>query len=338
MIAVLGTLGSSGAEGSDQRSASVRAAGWHRQAARSDVVVPCLYGGAMPSGELEILIALAKLDPGLVTWLLAHLFGMKVPAYHHARVRPTDVRVVVPHAYHADGTLLYCDAADQPVLAVVLEVKRSWDNTKRWSLKLYIAQLEVELGVEVALLVYCPDWALARWYRGMFEAEAYSLPMRPFVFTPDEVPLVVDVGLARANPALAVFSAICHGDDADVDAAFPALAEALRALGPKKAISYHDIVLAGLPPEPRARWEAYMSSAIGSEFRSELLREADTRGEARGQALGEGRAVLTVLDARGVSVSETVREQILACSDLAQLDTWLRRAVTAVTADEVVHP
>lgn len=30
-----------------------------------------------------------------------------------------------------------------------------------------------------------------------------------------------------------------------------------------------------------------------------------------------------------------VREQILACTDLAQLDVWLRRAVTATTADDV---
>jgi hypothetical protein len=85
-----------------------------------------------------------------------------------------------------------------------------------------------------------------------------------------------------------------------------------------------------------------MSTATGSEFRSELLRDSDLRGQARGQvlgeALGEGRAVLTVLDARGVPVPEAIREQILACTDLAQLDTWLRRAVTAATADDVIRP
>jgi len=38
-----------------------------------------------------------------------------------------------------------------------------------------------------------------------------------------------------------------------------------------------------------------------------------------------------------VSVPATVREQILACTDLAQLDTWLRRAVTATTAEDVIR-
>jgi hypothetical protein len=71
-----------------------------------------------------------------------------------------------------------------------------------------------------------------------------------------------------------------------------------------------------------------MSSTIGSRFHSELFREVEARLE--------GRAVLTVLDARGVPVSDDIREQILACADLDLLDTWLRRAATATSADEVV--
>lgn len=85
-----------------------------------------------------------------------------------------------------------------------------------------------------------------------------------------------------------------------------------------------------------------MSTTVRYQYHSELFREIDARsraeGRAEGAAEGEARAVLTVLDARGVPVPEAVREQILACADLAQLDTWLRRAVTAATADDVIHP
>jgi hypothetical protein len=59
--------------------------------------------------------------------------------------------------------------------------------------------------------------------------------------------------------------------------------------------------------------------------------------EELGEARGEGRAVLTVLDARGVEVSDVMRERVLACDDLAQLEVWLRRAVTATTAEHVVR-
>jgi hypothetical protein len=295
----------------------------------------------MPSAEHESPVALAKLDPDLVAWLLASVFEVKVPEYHHARAQATDVRVLVPRTYHADGMVLFCDPADRPLLAVVLEVQRGRDPTKRRTWKLYVAQLEAELDVDVALVVYCPDAAVAGWYRRLCEPDGSSLLLRPFIFTPDEVPLVVDVDLARANPALAVLSAICHGGQPEVDDMFPALMEALRSLGPRKAISYYDVVLAGLPVAARTRWEAFMTTEVGHEYRSELFRkiaaENQAVGEARGEARGEGRAVLTVLDARGVEVPAAVRERILACTDLAQLDVWLRRAVTAATADDVIR-
>lgn len=295
----------------------------------------------MPSAEHESPVALAKLDPGLVAWLLTNVFDVKVPDYHHARTQATDVQVLVPRTYHADSMLLFCNPADEPLLAVVLEVQRGWDRAKRRTWKLYVAQLEVELDVDAALVVYCPDPAIARRYRGLFEFEGVSLSLRPLIFTPHDVPLVVDVDLARANPALAVLSAICHGDRPEVESMFPALVEALRAVGPSKAILYYDVVLAGLPVATRTRWEAFMTTSVDYEFRSELLRDLADRytklGEARGQARGEAQAVLTVLEGRGVTLPADIRERILACADLAQLDTWLRRAGTAATVDDVIR-
>jgi hypothetical protein len=95
--------------------------------------------------------------------------------------------------------------------------------------------------------------------------------------------------------------------------------------------------LAGLPVAARTRWEAFVTTTAGNKYYSDAFRKAFADGEASGEARGEGRAVLTVLDARGVTVPAAAREQILACADLAQLDTWLRRAVTATTADEVIR-
>jgi hypothetical protein len=231
----------------------------------------------MPSAEHESPIALAKLDPGLVAWLLSNVFDIKVPDYHHARAQPSDVRVLVPRTYHADGMLLFCDAADHPLLAVVLEVQRKRVIEKRRTWKLYVAQLELELDVSTALVVYCPTVGLANYYRGLLEFDGISLRLQPLIFTPQDVPLVVDVDVARANPALAVLAAICHGDHQGVDAAFPALAEALQSLGTKSAFLYYDIVLAGLPMAPRTRWEAFVTTTVGSEYYSERLRTLSPR-------------------------------------------------------------
>jgi hypothetical protein len=288
----------------------------------------------MVSGEHESQIALAKLDPGLAAWLLVNQFEEKMPVYQHARPQATDVRVLVPRTYHADGMLVYYDEADRPVLAVVLEVQRGWDQTKRRTWPLYVAQLEAEVGVNVALIVYCPDPALARRYRDLFSDDGISLRLRPLIFTPEEIPPVADIEVARANPSLAVLSVLCHAGDPDVDAMFPAVAAALQTLSPNRAILYDDIVLAGLPEAARVRWEAFMSTTVGYQWHSEKYRKAAAEGEARGEA----RAVLTVLQARGVAVPADVRERILACTDLTELETWLQRAGTATAIDDVIYP
>ncbi|MDT3442347.1 MULTISPECIES: hypothetical protein [unclassified Pseudofrankia] len=287
----------------------------------------------MPSGEHESPLELAEQNPEVLVWLLEKLFDVKVSGYHHARPQPTEVRKLVPSTYRADGMMLLCDAADRSLMSVVLEVQRAWDPGKRWTLKTYVAHLEAELEVNAALLVYCPSAAVARRYREMFESEGVSLHLRPLVFTPGDVPLVVDVERARVEPALAMFSVLCHGGDAGIEASFPALTEALRALGPRKGPLYHEIVLAGLPAALWDRWETHMNSALGRPYRSKLLGETAARAHAESAA----RMLLTALDARGVHVTEDVRDRIRSCTDLDQFDTWLRRAVTATTIDDVIH-
>ena len=142
----------------------------------------------MPSAEHESPVALAKLDPDLMAWLLGHIFDVEVPDYHHARSQAHDVRVMVPRTYHADGMMVFCDAADQPVLAAVLEVQRGRDPTKLRTWKLYVAQLEAEPDISVALVVYCPSRVVARWYQALFESDGLCLQLRPLIFRPEDVP------------------------------------------------------------------------------------------------------------------------------------------------------
>jgi|GEM_PF-4501314 hypothetical protein len=50
---------------------------------------------------------------------------------------------------------------------------------------------------------------------------------------------------------------------------FPALEAALRSLGGQKALSYYDVVLAGLPEAARVRWEEFMTIAA-DQFQRDL--------------------------------------------------------------------
>jgi hypothetical protein len=69
----------------------------------------------------------------------------------------------------------------------------------------------------------------------------------------------------------------------------------------------------------------------------EIDYEAFSReGRAKGRAEGRAQSIVTVLEARDVEVPEDIRKRILACRSLRQLNQWLKRAVTATSAGEVV--
>jgi hypothetical protein len=66
------------------------------------------------------------------------------------------------------------------------------------------------------------------------------------------------------------------------------------------------------------------------------IQQREAAAEARGEARGAAAAVLKVLQARGIAVSEAQRQEILACHDLDRLDRWLTRAALAASAEEVL--
>jgi hypothetical protein len=59
-------------------------------------------------------------------------------------------------------------------------------------------------------------------------------------------------------------------------------------------------------------------------------------GKAQGVAEGKATAIVAVLKARGVAVSDEVRARILGCGDDATLDRWIALAAVAGSAGEVV--
>lgn len=78
---------------------------------------------------------------------------------------------------------------------------------------------------------------------------------------------------------------------------------------------------------------------IMTELRQRWEREKTelrTAAMAEGQAKGKAEGILTMLRARGLPVSESVRARVLSCKDLSMLDRWLVRAATADSDIDVV--
>jgi len=168
--------------------------------------------------------------------------------------------------------------------------------------------------------------------------------LSPWVIAPDEVPVVIDPVQAELSPELAVLSAMAHGRD-DVETAVKIASAAMSGVrqlsGQDQIMLYSDLILAALSDAARKAFEMIPE---GYKFQSPLIRDSIEKGLVQGRAEGreEGRtegmarSVLAVLEARSIPVSPELRTRILACSDPGQLSQWLRRAATAVSADELI--
>jgi hypothetical protein len=67
------------------------------------------------------------------------------------------------------------------------------------------------------------------------------------------------------------------------------------------------------------------------EWKSDFIESYVLQGEVKAKA----EAVLKVIDARGIDVTDQQRDEVSACADVAQLDEWFDRALVATSAADV---
>jgi hypothetical protein len=175
------------------------------------------------------------------------------------------------------------------------------------------------------------DPEVARWAAQPIDVGHFVF--RPVVAGPDVIPLLVDSSAARESPELAVLAVHAHRHSADAARVAAAALDAVAELDETRARFYSELVLQWLPAAARAILEATMD--IKTEFISDYTREKIAQGEAQGHAKGRAEGLLRVLGARGISVDDVAAQRIRSCTDIALLDSWLERAVSVRTAEEL---
>ena len=281
----------------------------------------------------EALVLLFRNRPDLAPELLRRVFGVELPRFAEARVASAELSEVVPREHRADLIVLLLDG--KPVLAIVLEVQLSRDPEKHRSWPGYVIGARERYGCPAYLLVLCADEAVARWCAKPIEMGHPGFVLRPLVLGPDAVPVVTEPEQAATMPELSVLSAIAHGRGEHGFAVALAALAAARGLDVERATLYDDLVLFWLNEAARRKLEELMEQGR-YEYQSELVRRHVAQGEVKGRLAANAQAVLTVLDVRGLSVSSDLRQRILGCTDVATLDRWLRRAVVAADAQELL--
>jgi hypothetical protein len=286
----------------------------------------------MPSHLHEMLVEMFRERPALAAEVLGGLLGAEVPPYQQATLSSGDLADVMPTEYRAD-LVVTLTVEKSPVWAVVVEVQLRTDARKRRTWPAYVATLHARLGCPIALLVVCPDPRVAAWCSVPIVVGYPHMVLTPLVCGPDQVPVIADAEDARRSPEVAVLSAMAHGGSPDGVEVLEALLAALKVVDHDHASLYADVLLAVLPAAARDYLEAQMVIA-GYEYQSDFAKRYFSAGVAQGEA----RAILGVLDARGIAVPDDVREQIAACTDRDLLDTWVRRAATATDVQELFAP
>jgi hypothetical protein len=101
---------------------------------------------------------------------------------------------------------------------------------------------------------------------------------------------------------------------------------------------------AGLPEPTRLLYLKLIESFLGEAARKsfamlpqgqQLFSETQRRSFAEGEARGTAKAVLVVLEGRGLTVSPEQRERILACTDGGTLDALLKKSMTVTSTDQL---
>lgn len=226
-----------------------------------------------------------------------------------------------------------------PVHAIIVEVQQRESASKRESLPRYAAALWLQMNCPVTVLVICPDQRTADWAEKPIDTNLPGYRLRCGVIGPASIPRVTQIPQAAEHPELAALSVMTHGEDISVVKAFLAALEYLPA---DHAPQYYEYAYRLASQAARRLMEEIMESTtwpVYSPFAKEHFgkgrEEGLAEGLAEGRVEGEARAVLAVLDARGIAISDSERAFIQACTDLVLLDEWVRRAATATTTADL---
>ncbi|MFI7135065.1 hypothetical protein ACIBQ1_56050 [Nonomuraea sp. NPDC050153] len=298
---------------------------------------------AMPSPRHDALVKMFTDRPQLAVEVLHDLMGVDLPATPLIQLENTTFNTRRSDDIEAD-LVLAMGPPQSPAHAIIVEIQH--DKSKEpQQLARYAAALWLMLRCDVTVLVICPDRGVATHYAQPVESglTGYRLPAQ--VLGPDGIPAITDPQQATCQPDLAAMSVMVHGHNRKVIEAFAA---ALAETGDEHAPKYYEYAYSMAAPEIRRLMEEIMTSTDWPVY-SPFAREHYGRGLAEGQTIGKAegktegkaeeaaRSVLLVLATRGFNVPDDTCARITTCTDLAQLETWLTRAVTAQTLQDLFN-
>jgi hypothetical protein len=287
----------------------------------------------MPSQLHEALLLLFRNRPTLAPELLRNALNVALPEYSEARIDSADLTEIQPAEYRADLVVLLLNG--EPVLGIIVEVQLSADERKAFVWPVYVANLRAKLECPVCLLVVTADESTAKWASKVIDLGGGNR-FAPFVLGPSGVPFVTDEKAARADPELAVLSAMAHGKDPDVDRSLQiAMAAQLASLGldDDRSRLYCDLVQNAL--SEAARRALQNMDPAKYEYQSEFAKRYVAQGREEGRTLGRTDLLARQLTRRFGTLPDAARTRLTSAS-IDELDAIGERLLTAKNLEEAL--
>ncbi|GAA3552354.1 hypothetical protein GCM10022419_035850 [Nonomuraea rosea] len=291
----------------------------------------------MPSPPHDALVQMFADRPQLAVDILRDRLGVQLPVT--SQIQAEERTFNTRNSDDIEVDLLFTMGPKQdPAHAIIVEAQQGTAKDPK-QLARYAAAVWLMLSCDVSVLVVCPDAAAATRYSRPIQSGLTGYLLHAHVLGPHGVPAITDPQEAAAALGLAAMSVMVHGRDRKVSEAFTT---ALKGVPVEHATKYYEYAYSMAAPEIRRLLEEIMTSTqwpVYSPFAREHfgrgLKEGEARGEAKGEAKGEARVVLLVLAARDLHVPDDIRDRIISCTDLTQLETWATRAATAQSVHDL---
>ncbi|MBE1587264.1 hypothetical protein ACFPOI_02420 [Nonomuraea angiospora] len=268
--------------------------------------------------------------PQLVVEVLRDLLGVELPATPLVRLEKTTFNTRRSDDIESD-VVVVLGPPQAPAHAIIVEVQQDKSKDPK-QLARYAAALWLMLRCDVTVLLVCPDRGVADHYAPPVESGLTGYRLQAQVLGPDDIPVITDPQEAVARPALAIMAVMAHGRDRKVVEAF---AMALAELRDEHATKYYEYAYSMSAPDVRRLLEEIIMTSATWPVYSPFAREHYGRGQAEGKAEEAVRMLLLVLGARGFDISDDMRTRFSTCADLAQLESWATRAVTAQSLEDL---
>ena len=231
--------------------------------------------------------------------------------------------------------------------SVIVEVETKMTEEKLRQVAVGAVSLWLETRKPVYVIFITPDPDAAK-FTGPVEVSigCLTVTMHPVIVGPADIPVLTDPQAMAGDLLMATLSVMAHGGRPEVAEAFGKL---LSTLPSDDATFLYSYTIDMAPPRTRrlleetvtvyisenSSWLQGLSRKYRAEGREEGFAEGQEKGRAEGRVEGEAVSVLSVLRFRGIEVPEARERQIKACTDLAQLELWLERAVSATCIDDL---